>query len=315
MNHRPEILMMSPLFQPTSRVLEERYVCHHLWEQTDPAHALSQLADRIEAMTSLAGAARVDRATIQALPRLKLIANFGVGVDGIDLQACRDHGVTVCNTPDVLTEDVADFALGLLLATIRQIPQGDRYVRQGQWLTANMALTQTLQRRRVGIVGLGRIGQAIARRCAAFNTELAYFGPRHKPDMPYQYFDDLVAMSQWADVLIAACPGGPGTRHLISRPVLSALGPQGVFINIARGSVVDQEALVELLGSGELGSAGLDVFDDEPRVPQALIALPHIVLQPHQASASVATRTAMGQLVIDNLAAHFAGQAYLTPVG
>lgn len=313
MSQKPEILMLCPLFDATQKVLENTYRVHRLWEHDDRAAALAGLADRIEALASMSGV-KVDAATIAALPRLKLVSNFGVGLDTIDLAACKKRGVAVCNTPDVLTEEVADLALGLLLATIRQIPQGDAYVRAGRWLKGNMALTQTLQGRRLGVVGLGRIGHAIARRCEAFNTEVAYFGPRRKPGNDYRYFDDIVAMGEWADVMIAACPGGPATKHVVSRAALTALGPQGVFVNIARGSVVDQEALVELLVSGKLGSAGLDVFNDEPNVPQALIDLPHIVLQPHQGSASVATRTAMGQLVIDNLAAYFAGTPYLSPV-
>ncbi len=314
MSQPTEVLMLTPLYAPTQQALEANHHCLKIWEHPDRAAFLASIADRVEAVATHSGTG-IDRATVQALPKLKIVSNFGVGIDTIDLPACTEHGVTVCNTPDVLTEDVADMALGLLLAAVRQIPQGDRYVREGQWREhGEMHLTQTLQNRKVGVVGMGRIGQAIARRCVAFNTEVAYYGPRRKSGLDYRYYDDIVALAEWADVLIAACPGGPETAKIVSRQALTALGEQGVFVNIARGSVVDQPALIELLASRSLASAGLDVFDDEPNVAQALIDMPHIVLQPHQGSASTRTRLAMGQLVIDNLAAHFAGKPLLTPV-
>lgn len=307
------VLLLCPLFEPLEQALEARFECLHLGAQTDRAAYLASVADRVEAAATFSPFG-IDRATIEALPRLKIVSNFGVGIDTIDLDACNAHGVTVCNTPDVLNEEVADMALGLTLAAVRQIPQGDRYVRDGRWLQASMPLTLSMQDSKVGIVGLGRIGRAIARRCAAFNTAIGYFGPRRKDDVPFQYFSDVEALASWADILIAACPGGPETHHVVSARALQALGSQGVFVNIARGSVVDQQALVTLLGNGGLASAGLDVFDDEPNVPQALIDMPHVVLQPHQGSASVRTRTLMGNLVLDNLQAWFDGQPLLTPV-
>ncbi len=314
MSQSSEVLLLSPLYAPTQQALESNHQCLRIWEQADRQAFLASIADRIEAVATHSGVG-IDRATVEALPKLKIVANFGVGIDTTDLPACTEHGVTVCNTPDVLTEDVADMALGLLLAAVRQIPQGDRYIRDGLWREhGEMHLTQTLQGRKVGVVGMGRIGQAIARRCAAFNTEVAYFGPRRKAEVAYQYFDDVTALAQWANVIIAACPGGPATRKIVSAQALSALGPEGVFVNIARGSVVDQDALIELLDSRSLASAGLDVFNDEPNVPQALIDMPHVVLQPHQGSASTSTRRAMGQLVVDNLRAYFAGKPLLTPV-
>ncbi|MGH1358801.1 MAG: 2-hydroxyacid dehydrogenase [Burkholderiaceae bacterium] len=314
MSQSSEVLLLSPLYAPTQQALESNHQCLRIWEQADRQAFLASIADRIEAVATHSGVG-IDRATVEALPKLKIVANFGVGIDTTDLPACTEHGVTVCNTPDVLTEDVADMALGLLLAAVRQIPQGDRYIRDGLWREhGEMHLTQTLQGRKVGVVGMGRIGQAIARRCAAFNTEVAYFGPRRKAEVAYQYFDDVTALAQWANVIIAACPGGPATRKIVSAQALSALGPEGVFVNIARGSVVDQDALIELLDSRSLASAGLDVFNDEPNVPQALIDMPHVVLQPHQGSASTSTRMAMGQLVVDNLRAYFAGKPLLTPV-
>ncbi|MEZ5739979.1 MAG: 2-hydroxyacid dehydrogenase [Burkholderiaceae bacterium] len=306
-----EILMLNPLYEPTQAALEAGHTCHKLWEAADPAARLRELA-HIEVCTSQSGAG-IDAATMDALPNLKLVSNFGVGLDTYDLKDCTRRGVTVTNTPDVLTLDVADMALALLLGVVRQVPYGDRFVREGRWRAGNMRLTQTMQDKKIGIVGMGRIGQAIASRCLAFQTEIAYFGPRRKTDLDYRYFDDIVALGRWADVLIAACPGGPATYRVVSRDALAALGPEGIFVNIARGSVVDQDALIELLSTSQLAGAGLDVFDNEPDVPDSLKAMEQVVLAPHQGSASVRTRLAMGQLVIDNIAAWFAGKPLVTP--
>jgi len=283
-----------------------------LYEAADRAATLRRLAPDV-AVVVTSGGAGIDRATIAALPQLKLIACFGVGVDAIDLAAARERQIAVTNTPDVLTEEVADLALGLLLATARRIVAGDRYVRAGRWPGGAMPLASRVHGKRLGIVGMGRIGQAIATRGLAFGLQIAYHGPRPKP-VPYRYEPDPVALARGVDFLIAACPGGAATRGLVSRAVLEALGPQGLFVNIARGSVVDETALVELLVAGRLGAAGLDVFADEPNVPAALFALDQVVLQPHQASATHETRAAMGQLVVDNVAAFFAGRPLLTPV-
>jgi len=314
MSQSNQVLLLSPLYAPTQQALESNHDCVRIWEHPDRNACLASLAEHLTAVATHSGEG-IDRATVEALPRLKIVANFGVGIDTIDLAACNEHGVTVCNTPDVLTEEVADMALGLMLASVRQIPQGDRYVREGQWREkGDMPLTQTVQGRKVGMVGLGRIGRAIAKRCEAFNTEISYFGPRKKADAPYPYYADITRMAAWADIMIAACPGGPETLKVVSRAALEALGPEGVFVNIARGSVVDQDALIELLQQGKLAGAGLDVFNDEPNVPAALIEMPHVVLQPHQGSASVSTRMAMGQLVVDNIGNFFANKPLLTPV-
>ena len=313
MSNRPAVLLMAPLYEPIEQALQAQFDCLRLPEPPARQAFLASVADRVTAVATHATVG-IDRATIEALPKLKVVSNFGVGIDTTDLAACNEHGVTVCNTPDVLTEEVADMALGLTLAAVRQIPQGDHYVRTGQWLRAAMPLTQSMQGRRVGIVGLGRIGRAIAIRCAAFNTEIGYYGPNRKDDVSYRYFDNVTELAQWSDILIAACPGGPATHRIVSAQALDALGKDGVFVNIARGSVVDQEALIARLANGSLASAGLDVFDNEPHVPQALIDMPHVVLQPHQGSASVATRMAMTELVVGNLVAWFNGEPLLTPV-
>lgn len=310
---KPIILLMAPIFAPKQKELEATYDCRRLFEAKDPAALMRELAPVCSiAVTSGGRGMRADEMAL--MPGLKLIACFGVGVDAIDVKRAHELGIAVTNTPDVLTEDVADMALALLLASMRGIVRGDRFVRDGSWLKGGMGVTQSLQRKRVGVVGLGRIGRAIARRCEAFNCELGYMGPNRKADAPYEYFSDVVAMADWADVLIAACPGGAATHRLVSRQALAALGPEGTFVNIARGSVVDQAAMVELLASKALGAAGLDVFDDEPNVPAELIALDNVVLHPHQGSATHPTRTAMGQLVLDNVAAYLAGKALVTPV-
>lgn len=306
-----DLLQVAAIYGPSQARLEADYTVHRLWQAPDREAFVRDVAPRVEVIVTTGGAG-ASRALIEQLPKLRLIACFGVGVDAIDLAAARERGVAVTNTPDVLTDDVADLALGLMLAALRGIATADRYVRAGLWLRANMPLQTRMSGKRLGIVGMGRIGQAIAKRASAFDMSIAWNGPRPK-DLPWRYEPDLLALARSVDVLVAACPGGAATRGLISRAVLGALGP-GVFVNIARGSVVDEAALVDLLATRRLGGAALDVFADEPRVPEALFALDHVVLQPHQASATRETRAAMGQLVLDNIAAHVAGRPLVTPV-
>jgi hydroxypyruvate reductase len=309
----PPVLIMDAIYVPTLAALEATYTCHRYWTAPDKAALMQQLAPNCKIVVT-SGSRGIGASEMQQLPKLELVACFGVGTDAIDLAHAKAHRIAVTNTPDVLTEDVADLAVSLILASIRRVVQADQYVRQGRWRKGNMALTQSMQGRKIGIVGLGRIGQSIAKRCVAFNTSIAYFGPRKKAELPYRHFDSVVALAQWADVLVAACPGGPATRNIISRDVLTALGTEGLFVNISRGSVVDQQALIEMLSSGQLGAAGLDVFNDEPNVPEVLFSLDNVVLQPHQASATTSTRAAMGQLVLDNVANFLAGKALRTPV-
>ena len=309
---KPDVLLVAPLHAPTQAELESNYTAHRLWEAA-PREALLQSVASTVAVVVTTGGAGAGRELIERLPRLKLIACFGVGVDAIDLAAARERGVAVSNTPEVLTDDVADLAIALMLDAMRGISAGDRYVRAGRWLQGALPLQAKVSGKRLGIVGMGRIGQAIARRAAAFDMRIVWHGPRPK-DVPYRYEPDLVALAGAVDVLVAACPGGAATRGLISRAVLEALGPGGFFVNIARGSVVDEVALVELLQAGRLAGAGLDVFVDEPNVPAPLLALDRVVLQPHVASATHETRAAMGRLVLDNVAAFVAGRPLLTPV-
>jgi len=309
----PEIVIIGPMYPPTQARLEAEFTAHRLWEAPDQAAFLQGVADRVRgvAVYALHGCAA---AVIEALPRLEIIACMGIGVDRIDLACARAHGIHVTNTPDVVTEDTADQALALMLAVERRIAEGDRFVRRGDWLNGELRFGRALRRRKLGIVGLGRIGSAIATRAAGFGMEIAYQGPRRKPDVPYCYFADPVALAEWSEILAVACPGGEATRNLVSRSVIEALGPEGTLVNIARGSVVDEAALVAALQLGRLGGAGLDVYANEPRVPEALLAMDNVVLSPHIGSATHDTRRAMGDLTVDNLLAHFAGRPLLTPV-
>jgi lactate dehydrogenase-like 2-hydroxyacid dehydrogenase len=310
---KPEVLAISPLYEPAQVKLQQTYTTHLLWKAADRDALIAEVAPRIDVVVTSGGGAGIKRPLIERLPHLKLIACFSVGLDSVDLAAARERGIAVTNTPDVLTDDVADLAIGLMLATARRMAAADRFVRTGRWLQAGFPLTSKVSGKRLGIVGMGRIGQAIARRAAAFDMQIAWHGPSEKK-LIYRFEPNLVELARSVDFLIAACPGGEATRGLISREVLAALGPKGVFINISRGSVVDEPAMVELLSNGQLGGAGLDVFVDEPRAPAALFNLDNVVLQPHQASATDETRGAMAQLVLDNVAAYAAGRPLVTPV-
>ncbi|WP_078707183.1 2-hydroxyacid dehydrogenase [Consotaella salsifontis] len=258
----------------------------------------------------------VDADAMDSLPDLEIISHFGVGYDGIDTAAALERGIMVTNTPDVLTEEVADTALGLLLNTVRELPRAEAYLRAGQWKAkGSYPLTQaTLRGRRAGILGLGRIGMAIARRLEAFGLSVAYHNRRRRDDIGYDYYPSLVELAGAVDTLIIAAPGGAETDKAVNAEVLRALGPDGILVNIGRGTIVDEPALVEALESGTIRAAGLDVFANEPNVPEELLSLPNVVLTPHVASASRATRRAMGQLVVDNLKSWFETRKPLTPV-
>ena len=310
MRHR--VLMTGPMYPPTMDALDALYTVHRLWIAQDREALIASIAGEVTAVAS--GGAGVDASLISKLPRLEVIAHFGVGYDKVDVAAAKKRGIAVTNTPDVLTEEVADLAIALMLATVRRVPQGDRYVREGRWLEGAMALTASCQGKTLGIIGIGRIGRAIARRAEAMNMKIAYQGPNRKRDLSWPYFADPVALAKASDIVMVACPGGEATRNLVNAAVIEAIGPQGFLVNIARGSVVDEPALIAALQQHKIAGAGLDVFADEPRVPEAFLSMEHVVLQPHVASATHQTRKAMGQLVIDNLAAHFAGKALLTPV-
>ncbi|GLS21799.1 glycerate dehydrogenase [Labrys miyagiensis] len=309
-----DLLMPRPMLPHATSVLEKEFTVHKLWQAVDPAAMLADLRDKVRFIAAGSHSA-VDAAMIEALPKLEIIANFGVGYDSVDAATAAKRGIIVTNTPDVLNEDVADLAMGLLISTVRELPQAEKYLRDGKWLEENYPLTRgTLRGRTLGIVGLGRIGKAIAKRAEAFGLKIAYFGRRQQADASYPYYDSVLALAEAVDTLMLILPGGTETRNLIDAKVLEALGPHGILINVARGSVVDEPALIAALQKGEILGAGLDVFADEPKVPEALIALDNVVLLPHVGSASHHTRAAMGQLVIDNLISWRDGKGPITPV-
>jgi lactate dehydrogenase-like 2-hydroxyacid dehydrogenase len=311
---KTDILMTAPMMTSVIEALDGAFTLHRLWEHPDQDAFLRDVGPRIRGVATSTLYGRTDASLLDRLPNVEIISSFGVGYDNVDAAESARRGIVVTNTPDVLNDEVADLTIGLLLATLRRIPQADRYLREGRWLEASFPLTTTLRERKVGIVGLGRIGKAIARRLEGFDVSIAYHGRTRQEGVAYAYHDSLIGLAEACDLLIVITPGGAATRHLVDADVLKALGPTGVLINVARGSVVDEQALIDALRSGTIQSAGLDVYEDEPRVPQELIEMEHVVLLPHVASASVHTRKAMGQLVVDNLVSWFNGKGPVTPV-
>jgi D-3-phosphoglycerate dehydrogenase len=309
----PVVLMCGPYPEWDMQPLAERYTLLKLWEAADPAALLAEAGARVRAIATR-GELGASAALMAQLPALELVACYGVGTDAIDLAAARARGIRVTNTPDVLTGDVADLAVGLTLALLRRIPAADAHVRSGAWAQGPMALATRLHGKRVGIAGYGRIGQAVGRRLAGFDVELAYSSRTPVAGSPHRHLPQLAALADWADVLVVTLPGGAGTAGLINAEVLDALGPQGWLVNVSRGSTVDEAALLAALAQRRIAGAALDVFQNEPKPDPRFAALDNVLLQPHHASGTVETRRAMGQLVRDNLAAHFAGQALLTPV-
>jgi lactate dehydrogenase-like 2-hydroxyacid dehydrogenase len=289
--------------------LEAAFVVHRLWEGV-PDEVLARL--RGMAASTLAGG--IGEPLFARMPALQIVANFGVGYDNIDIAAAVARGIVVTNTAGVLDEEVADLTLGLLLATVRRIPAAERFLRDGQWSKGGFPLGASLRGRRVGILGLGGIGKAIARRLEGFSVDIAYHGRSRQADVAYPWYATPEALAEACDVLIAIVPGGAQTRHLVDARVLEALGPNGVLINVSRGSVVDEDALIAALARGTILAAGLDVFAREPHVPEALLALDNVVLLPHIGSASLVTRQAMGQKMIDNLVSWFETGRALSPV-
>jgi lactate dehydrogenase-like 2-hydroxyacid dehydrogenase len=311
---KPAVLSLGVFPAATMAALNELFELYHFTIYPLPDDALP--ADVRAHIRGLATEANrgATRALIALLPKLEIISCFGVGVDGIDLAAARERGIPVTNTPGVMADECADLAMGMMLASARQIVAADCYVRSGEWLKGPIRLGHSVGGKTVGIVGLGGIGRAIADRAQAFRMNVLWHGPRPKPDVPYEYVADLVDLARRSDFLMVACKGGAETRRLISGAVIDALGPEGTLINIARGSVVDEPALIERLRDGRLGYAALDVFENSPRIAPEFLDLPNVLLQPHHGSATVETRTAIGQLMIDNLTAHFAGRKLPTPV-
>jgi lactate dehydrogenase-like 2-hydroxyacid dehydrogenase len=309
-----EVLVGGPVMPLIRDGLAAKFPVHTLYDQPDPEAFIAQNANKIKALVGGYFAGRVDGAFLSRFPDLKIIGNFGVGYDAVDAIWAGKNGIIVTNTPDVLNDEVADLAMGLLIATIRRLPQADRFVRSGQWLKGNFPLTGSLRGQTLGILGLGRIGKAIAKRAEAFGLKIAYHGRSQQPDSPYSFYPSLTQMAKDVDILLIIAPGGPGTQGIVNKEVLEALGPHGTLINVARGTLVDEAALVSALQSGKLGAAGLDVFEKEPLVPEALFGMENVVLLPHVGSGSHYTRNAMGQLVVDNIVSFAAGRGPLTPV-
>jgi lactate dehydrogenase-like 2-hydroxyacid dehydrogenase len=309
-----DVLSIGSFPEPTNAELANRFAVTRHFNQPAPDALSAEVKGRIRGIATEANRG-ADRALIAALPSLEVISVFGVGTDSVDLVAARERGIPVSNTPDILTDEVADLAIGLMLASARQILFADRYVRDGSWASRGpLPLGRSVKGKTLGVVGLGSIGRAIADRGAAFRMRVIYNGPRRKADAPYEFVGDLVELARQSDYLMVACKGGPDTRHLVSSVVIDALGPKGTLINVARGSVVDEPALIAALAQGRLGHAALDVFESEPSPSPEVLKLPNVIVQPHQGSATLETRCAIGQLMIDNLSAHFAGGPLLTPV-
>jgi lactate dehydrogenase-like 2-hydroxyacid dehydrogenase len=307
---RPAVLITQPLVPTCRASLQERFEVHDLGAADDPEALVSEVGDRIRAVAG----GKVNKGLMSRLPKLEIISNSGVGYDSIDVVEAKARGIRVTNTPNVLNDAVAEITIGLMIALARRIPQADQFIRSGGWLTRQYPNFGELTGKTVGILGLGRIGKEIATRAQAMKMRVIYHGRREQARIPYVFYPDLVAMARDADWLVVVAPGGKETDRIVSRQVLEALGPSGMLVSMARGSMVDQDALVEMLAAGELGGAALDVFQNEPHVPEALLTMENVVLSPHQGSKTVETRDAMGALLVANLCAHFAGEPLLTPV-
>ena len=310
-----DLLIYGPIRPILENGFPDQFTVHRAESQEEAERLSADVKQKLRGMAVTYHTMHTGKDLQAEFPKLEMIASFGVGYDHIDSTYAREHNVIVTNTPDVLTEEVADVAMGLLIATLREFVKADKYLRSGLWQTQNYPLSVgSLRDRKVGFVGMGRIGQAIARRLDASRVPVVYHSRKPAAGVSYQHYPDLIEMAKAVDTLMIIVPGGASTSKIVSAEVLKALGPRGVLINVARGSVVDEPALVAALKSGTILAAGLDVFANEPTVPDELKAMQNVVLLPHIGSASVVTRNAMDQLVVDNLKNWFAGKPPLTPV-
>lgn len=305
-----EILQTHKLHASCEAALAAGYTVHKLHEADDKEALLAKVKDSVRAIAG----GNVDGALMDKLPKLEIISNFGVGYDSIDTAAARQRNIRVTNTPNVLNDAMAEITIGLMISLARSLPQADRYTREGKWPSGTFPLRHELNAKTVGILGLGRIGKEIAIRAQAMKMRVIYHGRRRQPDEPYVYYDNLVDMARDCDWLVLIAPGGKETEKLVNREVLEALGPDGYLVNVARGTVVDEAVMIEMLQANKIAGAALDVFEKEPQVPEALLQLDNVVLSPHQGSATFQTRDKMGALVVGNLDAHFAGEPLLSPV-
>ena len=311
--HKPQVLQIGPLTERFNQALASRYRMKPLWQQADLVAFLREQGGRFELLVTSARFG-CSAEQLELLPNLKAICSFGVGYDAIAVGAARQRGIAVSTTPDVLNDCVADLAMGLIIDTARRLSESERFLRAGHWAAGAFPLGRKVTGKRLGIVGLGRIGEAVVQRASGFAMAVRYHNRKSLSDSPYGYEPQLIELARWADFLVLTCPGGAATHHLITTPILEALGPQGILINVARGSVVDEAALVAALQRGTLGGAGLDVYAAEPAVPAALRELNNMVLLPHIGSASEETRLQMEQLVLANLQAFVDQGELLTPL-
>jgi lactate dehydrogenase-like 2-hydroxyacid dehydrogenase len=310
-----DLLIYGPSKPIVDNGFSDRFVLHAFETKHDLERLTPAVAANIRGAAITYNTARGDSVTLARFPKLEIVSSFGVGYDHVDVNYARDHNIVVTNTPDVLTEEVADIAMGLLIATLREFVKADRFLRSGLWTTQGFPLSAgSLRDRKVGMVGMGRIGQAIGRRLEASLVPVVYHSRKPAAGVAYQHYPDLMEMAKAVDTLVVIVPGGASTAKMINADVMKALGPRGVIINVARGTVVDEQALIAALKSGTILAAGLDVFEKEPNVPDELRTMQNVVLLPHIGSASVVTRNAMDQLVVDNLKTWFAGAPPLTPV-
>jgi lactate dehydrogenase-like 2-hydroxyacid dehydrogenase len=310
---KPEVLKVAKYPPFLDAKLNAAFTIHDMTAASDADAFVASVAPTVRGLCCF-GSSVVPGTLIRKLPKLEIIAVVGVGYDGIDLAACKERGVILTNTPDVLTEDVADVALSLVLNTAREFVKAHEYVVSGAWSKGAMPLATKIEGKTAGILGLGRIGRAIAKRLQACGMKIAYHGRKQQNDVDFEFFPTLKGLAEKSDFLVVACQGGADTKNLVNAEVLAALGAKGTIVNIARGSVIDEPALIAALQSGGIKAAGLDVFANEPNVPEALMKLKNVVLYPHVGSATTETRMAMGNLAYDNLIAHFAGKPVLTRV-
>lgn len=301
---KPTILVTHPLYPGTLEAIEAEFDAIRLFDAEDRDAVIAAQGSRIRGIAG--GGVSAD--LMAKLPNLEIVANFGVGYDSVDTAAAKARGIAVTNTPDVLNDAVAELAMGLMLALARKIVQADRFVRNGEWAGGGYPLTGEINGKTLGILGLGRIGKEIAARAQAMKMRVVYHGRNRQDDQPHVYYDNLTDMARDADWLMVIAPGGAGTKGIVSRDVLEALGPEGAIVNLGRGTLVDEAAMLDLLETGRLGGAALDVFLDEPRVDPRFFGLENVVLSPHQGSATHQTRHKMGMTVLRNLKAHFAGE-------
>jgi len=310
---KPEIILTVPIYAPALAELEGEFTVHKLWTAPDRDAFLQQISPRVRGAVTT-GPFGFSREYFEALPKLEIVACYGTPNRTVDLTAAKERRVVVTNTPDSITEAVADLALGLLIAVMRRICEHDRYVRAGKWLEAPAPPGREVRGKTCGIVGLGRIGRGIARRVEACGMSVRYHGPHRKPDVAWPYYSDLESMAREVDCLVIACPATPATRNLVDARILDALGPEGFLINVSRGVNVDETALIAALRDGRIAGAGLDVFRDEPRVPAELLAMEHVVLVPHIGSSTLEVREGRKEKLLANLRAHFAGKPVLNPL-